>query len=124
MKRLLWPLAALLTLVAVGIAGASAIVVSHDASSITVKFDGYACGQTHTFTDDTGQSVVGSTDACPLPGFTASYWDNINLSGTPALVQNEANPPSYNWGSGSYRSGGPTDNFSARWVGDLAFVGG
>src|SRR5512146_3262281 len=65
MRKLLL-LLGLLSLAIVGIASGSAIIVSHDASSITVKFDGYACGQTHVFTDDTGQSVTGVTDACPV----------------------------------------------------------
>ena len=69
---------ALLSFAIVGIASASSILSNSD-TSIDVRFDGYSCGQTHTFSDDTGQTLTGSTSACPGPsavpsiptGFTA-----------------------------------------------------
>jgi uncharacterized protein YgiM (DUF1202 family) len=47
--------------------------------------------------------------------WTAQYYANPTLSGTPTLIQSE-NTPSHNWGSGSPVASIPADNFSARWT--------
>jgi uncharacterized protein YraI len=49
-------------------------------------------------------------------GWTAQYYDNANLSGTPVVTRGETFP-SYDWGTGSPDSNVPKDNFSARWSG-------
>lgn len=43
------------------------------------------------------------------------YWSNRDLSGSPALVRNDARLD-FNWGSGSPAAGLPSDRFSARWT--------
>jgi uncharacterized protein YraI len=48
-------------------------------------------------------------------GWTAQYYNNAGLSGSPALTRSESFP-SNNWGTGSPASGIPSDNFSARWT--------
>ncbi len=46
----------------------------------------------------------------------AEYFNNLTLSGAPALVRNEASV-NYDWGSGSPQAGTiNTDNFAARWT--------
>jgi beta-glucosidase len=50
------------------------------------------------------------------PGMTAEFFNNRDLNGPPALTRTDQNI-SFNWGEGSYISGGPADNFSARWIG-------
>jgi uncharacterized protein YgiM (DUF1202 family) len=47
--------------------------------------------------------------------WTAQYFSNAALAGTPTLIQSEASP-SHNWGSGSPLGSIPADNFSARWT--------
>ena len=47
--------------------------------------------------------------------FTAEYFDNMTLSGTPVLTRSEAEV-NYNWGSGSLDASIPNDRFSARWT--------
>jgi len=47
--------------------------------------------------------------------WTAQYYANANLSGTPTLIQTEVNP-SHDWGSGSPVASLPVDNFSTRWT--------
>ncbi len=48
--------------------------------------------------------------------WTAWYWNNTSLSGSPALQRSESNTPNYNWGSGSPAPGViQPDYFSARW---------
>ncbi len=49
------------------------------------------------------------------PTWTASYWNNMSLSGTPALTRQEANV-NYNWGTGSPDGSVAADQFSARWT--------
>lgn len=59
----------------------------------------------------------------PIPGaiapsgtsWTAQYYANSTLSGTPTLIQSENNP-SHDWGAGSPVASIPADNFSARWT--------
>lgn len=47
--------------------------------------------------------------------WTAQYFNNAALSGSPVLIQSEGSP-SHNWGTGSPGAGIPNDNFSARWT--------
>jgi hypothetical protein len=47
--------------------------------------------------------------------WTAQYFANPTLSGTPSLIQSEVSP-THNWGSGSPVASIPADNFSARWT--------
>lgn len=47
--------------------------------------------------------------------FTAEYYDNPSLSGTPVLVRDDP-AINFDWGSGSPDSRIPPDNFSARWT--------
>jgi YVTN family beta-propeller protein len=66
---------------------------------------------------------IGSEEgAAPSPvvasGLTGNYFNNISLSGTPALTRTEA--INFNWGSGSPGAGINTDNFSVRWTGTIA----
>ncbi|MFO7661177.1 MAG: PA14 domain-containing protein [Chloroflexota bacterium] len=49
------------------------------------------------------------------PYWRASYWNNMQLSGTPALVTTESNI-NFNWGTGSPYNEIQADQFSARWV--------
>lgn len=60
----------------------------------------------------------------PTPtGFTGEYFDNPSLSGTPALVRNDATI-NFNWGHGSPAAQIPVDRFSARWTANLNFAPG
>jgi uncharacterized protein YraI len=47
--------------------------------------------------------------------WTAQYYNNPNLAGSPTLIQSENNP-SHNWGAGSPVASIGADNFSARWT--------
>lgn len=49
------------------------------------------------------------------PGWQATYWNNINLSGSPVLQRGEGNLD-YNWGTGFPAPGVNFDQFSARWT--------
>jgi hypothetical protein len=49
------------------------------------------------------------------PTWQASYWNNMTLSGTPALVRDETDL-NYDWGAGSPAPGVNADHFSARWT--------
>jgi beta-glucosidase len=50
------------------------------------------------------------------PGMVAEFFNNGDLSGTPAVKRTDEHV-SFDWQEGSYTPGGPTDTFSARWSG-------
>ncbi|MCB0037221.1 MAG: hypothetical protein KDE51_24490, partial [Anaerolineales bacterium] len=56
-------------------------------------------------------------------GWTATYWNNINLSGQATLVRTESNIDQ-NWGSGSPAVDIATDRFSAQWTRELSLPAG
>ena len=59
---------------------------------------------------------------CPSDQYTASYFANQTLTGTPATVRCET-AVDYDWGSGSPPGTGVgPNNFSARWVGTRSFA--
>lgn len=47
--------------------------------------------------------------------WTAQYFNNPTLAGSPILIQSESSP-SHTWGAGSPASNIPADNFSVRWT--------
>jgi RHS repeat-associated protein len=60
-----------------------------------------------------------ATNAGPaLQGLQAAYYDNGSLTGRPKLLQTDTTVD-MNWGSGGPAGLGVSDNFSARWTGDL-----
>lgn len=64
------------------------------------------------------------TVATPATGnWTASYWNNRSLQGSPAITRNEA-AIDYAWGAGSPISGIGADNWSARWTSNVPFAAG
>jgi hypothetical protein len=54
------------------------------------------------------------TDQIP-PQYSAQYFNNVSLSGTPTIVRDES-ILNYEWGDGSPDAQIPADNFSARWT--------
>lgn len=66
------------------------------------------------------------TAPVPNPGvgqWTAQYYANPNLSGSPSAIITEGTP-THNWGSSAPLSGLPADNFSVRWTSSQALTGG
>jgi hypothetical protein len=55
-----------------------------------------------------------SGPSIPSASWTAQYYSNNALSGSPVVTQTESTP-SHNWGQGAPASGVPADNWSARW---------
>jgi beta-glucosidase len=51
-----------------------------------------------------------------LKGLKAEYFDNHELKDPPALTRTDEKID-FDWGEGSYASGGNSDHFSARWTG-------
>jgi hypothetical protein len=58
-----------------------------------------------------------------FPDWKGEYWNNPDLSGTPALVRNDSKVD-FNWGANAPAVGLPVDNFSARWTRELAMTEG
>jgi len=55
--------------------------------------------------------------------WTATYWDNVALSGTPMLTREER-AIQHAWGTGSPSPRVPANRFSARWVRNIDVVAG
>lgn len=55
--------------------------------------------------------------------WTAQYYANPNLNGSPSAIRTEASPTN-NWGAGSPSPNIPADGFSARWVSTQVLSGG
>lgn len=53
----------------------------------------------------------------------ATYWNNLNLSGNPALEREEVSLD-HDWGSGSPHNVVDAENFSARWTRNINFSAG
>lgn len=53
-----------------------------------------------------------------ITDWRGEYFNNISLSGHPALVRNDVNI-NFGWGGGAPASNLPADNFSARWTRDV-----
>jgi uncharacterized protein YgiM (DUF1202 family) len=58
-----------------------------------------------------------------ISGWQGQYFANRSLSGTPALVRDDANVD-FNWGAGAPAAGLPSDNFSVRWTRSISFYAG
>ncbi|HYH00851.1 MAG TPA: glycoside hydrolase family 3 C-terminal domain-containing protein [Terriglobales bacterium] len=63
---------------------------------------------------DETQFTVGAEGG--LRGMTAEYFNNTELSGTPALTRRDRHV-NFRWGQASYVAGGPVNDFSVRWTG-------
>jgi polysaccharide biosynthesis protein PslG len=114
---------------------AGAKVDSTTATSYT--FGGLSCGTSHTLAveahDAAGNrsaasAITASTAACapascPSGEYSAQYYGNMTLSGTPALQRCET-AINHGWGSGSPGPAVPADRFSARWTGTFSFAAG
>lgn len=57
------------------------------------------------------------------PVWSAQYYDNSSLNGSPAFTRNDSNI-AFNWGLGSPGSGVSSDNFSVRWATDVQLSAG
>jgi hypothetical protein len=65
----------------------------------------------------------GSAANPPTGNWSASYWNNTSLAGSPAVTRNEAEI-NYDWGTGSPAPGIDKDNWSARWTSNINFPAG
>lgn len=65
------------------------------------------------------------TTVCPAytTPWKGQYYSNINLSGTPVLLRDDASP-NFDWGTSSPGAGVPVDNFSVRWTRTTDFGAG
>lgn len=67
-----------------------------------------------------------ATTSCPSPGsntFVGCYFDNINLSGSPAFVRTDSQI-NFNWGATSPDKSLAPASFSVRWQGYFTFSAG
>ena len=62
-----------------------------------------------------GVTTETTNSVAPLTDWTARYYNNRTLSGSPQVVVTELTP-SHNWGVGAPIPGFPADNFSAEWT--------
>jgi chitodextrinase len=100
-------------------------------------FGGLSCGTGYTFAVEAydaasnrsaPSTITASTKACPPPScptgeYSAQYFGNMTLSGTPVLQRCES-AINYGWGGGSPATGVPADRFSTRWTSTFSFTAG
>jgi len=68
---------------------------------------------TRTSTPTPGPTPFPTVDP-RYPDWKGMYWANMEMRGSPSLVQNEGQI-AFDWGMGSAAAGLPADRFSARW---------
>ena len=68
-----------------------------------------------------GPAMVASAD--PAPTWRGEYYDNVNLTGAPIAITDDAQV-NFSWGYGSPTSGVATDRFSVRWTSFVYFGAG
>ncbi len=72
--------------------------------------------------DNAATAQVTVQDASTLaPGWNAQYFNNPDLTGTPAVTRNDGQDINFDWNVGSPAIGIQSDNFSARWTRQLPF---
>ncbi len=59
----------------------------------------------------------------PVPGWTAQFYNNLDLSGSPAVTRVDS-VIDFDWGDGSPATGVQADGFSVRWTRTLNLAGG
>jgi murein DD-endopeptidase MepM/ murein hydrolase activator NlpD len=109
----------------------SSVKVGADVSATLCRDDNYSGGCVTLFSDNpvlrstsVGNDQVSSVKVSTFQGeWKGEYFNNQNLSGTPALVRSDSSI-NFNWGTGSPGSGINSDHFSARWTRTLNFTEG
>jgi hypothetical protein len=96
--------------------GSAATIADAVAAHNNVSLTATQLAQVATFVAQIGsqEPAVASTSSGGLAG---GYFNNLTLSGTPALTRNEI--VDFGWGSGSPGAGVNSNNFSARWTGSV-----
>jgi YVTN family beta-propeller protein len=96
--------------------GSAATIADAVAAHNNVSLTATQLAQVAAFVAQIGsqEPAVASTSSGGLAG---SYFNNLTLSGTPALTRNEI--VDFGWGSGSPGGGVNSNNFSARWTGSV-----
>jgi glucose/arabinose dehydrogenase len=97
----------------------------------TYTFSSWSDGglQTHNVTAPAAPTTYTATyssgppPTCPAGQYSAQYYSNMTLSGSPVLTRCETTINN-NWGSGGPGGAVPTNNFSARWTGNFTFPAG
>jgi beta-glucosidase len=88
--------------------------------------NGLAAPATTTPAATTTTTVASNgTTNCPgtFTGWVGEYYSNQTLSGSPTLCRDDA-VIGFNWGSGTPKSGFPSDHFSIRWTQQVNFNSG
>jgi chitodextrinase len=106
-------------------------------SATSYTFGGLSCGTSYALAveaDDAAgnRSVASATTAstaacpavsCPVGEYSAQYYGNTTLSGTPVLQRCEA-AINHDWASGGPGGTVPADRFSTRWTRKASFTAG
>lgn len=66
---------------------------------------------------------VGGQAPLPIANWKGEYFNNVSLSGNPAVTRDDARID-FNWGGGAPASGVAADQFSVRWTRTLTLEGG
>ena len=88
------------------------------ASSLTLKAIAYKSGSADSSVTSAAYTINAGGGSNNGTGLRGSYFNTVDLSGAAALVRTDPTV-NFDFGSGSYASGQPVDNFSARWDGQV-----
>ncbi len=109
----------------------SSVKVGSGVTATLCRDDNFAGGCVTLFGDNPnlrnasiGNDQVSSVKVAPFQGeWKGEYFNNQNLSGTPALVRSDSNI-NFDWGYGSPGPGIGPDHFAVRWTRTLNLSGG
>lgn len=102
----------------------------YDHGPITISADKSLAAGHHQVIVEYYENTVGAVArfswapvSTPASGWRGEYFNNPTLSGTPALVRDDAQV-NFNWGTGSPAAGIGADGFSVRWTRNLTLTAG
>ena len=101
----------------------------HDASSVTYAAERMLGAAAHTIRVEYYENLGAARILFrweregDFPQWNGAYYSNVNLSGAPALVRNDADI-NFNWGRGAPAFGLPADGFAVRWTRSMIFEEG
>lgn len=130
-KRTLWPVALLALLGLLVMAGSSwaepgdegATVVAQDVTPTPTPVRSYLPWVPNDATPTPIPTPTPTPTPTPLPNWTGQYFNNVDLSGSPALVRSDTQID-FDWNEASPSPGILADGFSARWTRTLDFPAG
>lgn len=85
--------------------------------SYRIRVSSYRGASTGDYRLEVCWSTQSTTTTCPASQYTAQYFNNMSLAGSPAVTRCENWPIDHDWSGGRPVEGVGDNNFSVRWTG-------